>query len=137
MVANYLKRDPTKQKGLRVREFNLPQNPGLLIGDIDVMVLPEGHLCCSKCHQYKFEPWVYLDNHRINLGCLECGNEVRLLFPLDISLPGNTGRYACKRHPKKGFVVIHNIDVLSIGCELCRTEIQVKLRNTNNIILPN
>lgn len=122
---------------LRVKETQLsaPISPVLGAG-IDVMTLPEGHMACWKCKGYKFECWLYGDAHRIEMGCIDCNENYRLLFPLDVVLPEKQGRFTCFRHPQKHFIVIHNIDTLSIGCEQCRTEINIQLRNKNGLIIP-
>ena len=133
MTITILTKDKTR---LRVKEVQLAQSESKILGTgIDVMTLPDGHLSCSKCSGYKFECWVYLDNHRIEMGCMGCGDSCRLLFPYDISLPGNGGRYSCKRHPKGAMIVIHNTDVLCIGCELCSSQMLIQLRTKSNLIL--
>lgn len=130
---------------MRVKEVNLPLATSEILGNgIDVTTLPEGHLSCPKCSHYKFECWVYLDNHRIEMGCLDCGWSCRLLFPMDISLPGRNGKYACTRrivkgkrvdHSRKGMILIHNTDVISIGCEACSNQMIIKLESKSNLIL--
>lgn len=123
------------------------------------MTMPEGHLCCGKCSGYKFECWMYGDNRRIEMGCMECGESTRLYLPMDVKLDeyegsdpsawkffnkdgsfGRTdavgeGRFSCMKHPKKGMVLIHNVDVVSIGCESCFTEINICLRKAKGIVL--
>lgn len=131
---------------MRVKEVLLPTNYSPLLGTgIDVMSLPEGNLACPKCKEYRFECWVYLDNHRIEMGCMNCNWPCRLLFPLDVSIPGNTGRFTCSRkraggkpvdHSKKAMILIHNIDTISIGCELCSNEMIIKLRKAQGLIIP-
>lgn len=135
MVASFLKKlFPTNR--LRVKQFEMPLMTSKLLGSgIDVMTLPEGHMSCVQCQGYKFECWNYGDSHRIELGCMACGESYRLLFPLDIVLPEKQGRYSCLRHPSKGMIVIHNIDVLSVGCECCYTEMNIQLKTKSNIIL--
>lgn len=125
---------------LQVKEVQMPITGDVLLGNgIDVMTLPEGHLSCSKCGKHLFECWVYLDTHRLEMGCQSCGHSYRLLFPLDIDLMrfGKNGRFTCKKHPDKGFVLIHNMDVISIGCEKCTTEVQVILKTKNNLVIAN
>jgi hypothetical protein len=144
-VVEILKREHTR---LRVKACELPLSmSGILGAGIDVMSLPEGHLSCPVCYGFKFECWVYLDNHRLELGCMKCGWSCRLLFPLDIDLMpfGKSGRYTCMRWDKEthtipihrncGMIIIHNTDVLSIGCEKCRTEVDIKLKTKNNLVL--
>lgn len=109
----------------------------LLGQGLDVMSLPEGHLSCSACSGYKFECWVILDSHRLEMGCCECGNATRLLFPLDVDLLafGKAGRFTCKRHPKAGMILIHNVDVISCGCEKCNTEVDIKLKRASGLVM--
>lgn len=124
-------------RGLRLRSKDLPTSSSPILGTgIDVMTLPEGHMACSTCHGYKFEASVLMDKHRVELGCIECNAPYRLLFPLDVVMPEKQGRFYCKRHPDKGMIVIHNTDVLSIGCERCFTEINFQLRKAGGIIIP-
>lgn len=143
MVA-ILKRELPNNR-MRVKEVSLPMRESPLLGyGIDVMTLPEGHLSCPKCKEYRFEAWVYLDNHRIEMGCMRCNWPCRLLFPLDVSIPGNNGRFTCSRtrakgkpvdHRKKGMILIHNIDTISIGCELCSNEMIIKLRKAQGLTI--
>lgn len=144
MTITLLKKEHSR---MRVKEVQLPSNTSPILGTgIDVMTLPEGHLSCIKCKGYKFECWVYLDNHRIEMGCMNCGESYRLLFPLDISLPGSSGRYVCLRkrdskgrptdHSNKGMILIHNSGYLGIGCEACKTQLTVILKTQSNIIIP-
>lgn len=121
---------------LRVKEMTLPLATSEVLGSgIDVTTLPEGHLSCSKCSGYKFEAWMHLDNYRLECGCIECGNSFRLLFPIDCPLPPLSGRYTCKKHPEKGMIIIHNVDKLCVGCELCKTEIIFDIKTKNNLII--
>lgn len=143
-MVEILKREHTR---LRVKATELPlSQSGILGAGIDVMNLPEGHMSCPQCQGFKFECWVYLDNHRLELGCVKCGWSCRLLFPLDIDLMpfGKSGRYACTRwdkghkyyiHRDLGMILIHNVDTLSIGCEKCRTEVDIKLKTKSNLVL--
>lgn len=133
MAITLLNRRSTR---LRVREVTLPAASSPLLGTgIDVMALPEGHLSCIKCKGYKFEFWLYGDSHRVEMGCIECNATYRLLFPLDVDMPRKQGRFTCQKHPTKHFVVIHNIDILSIGCEACRTEINFQLKKKQGLII--
>lgn len=135
MSFTILKKEHTR---LRVKEVQLPLATSEVLGSgIDVMSLPEGHLTCAKCHSHLFECWVYLDAHRLEMGCQNCGYSYRLLFPYDIPLSPfrNQGRFTCKRHPESGMILIHNVDVISVGCEKCFSEVQIKLRNSNNIVI--
>lgn len=135
---------------LQVREVPLPVTQGILGTGIDVTTLPEGHLVCPKCKTPKFECWMYGDNHRVEMGCMECGESTRLHFPTDIKLDDVAGsqqyfgkgdavlphgRFQCMKHPDKGMVLIHNVDVISIGCEKCFTEINICLRKSKGMVI--
>lgn len=133
-MVNFLKREKTK---MRVREVSLPASISPLLGmGIDATTLPEGHLSCTKCKRHLFECWLYGDNHRIEMGCMECNENYRLLFPLDVELPVKQGRFTCRRHPEKGMVLIHNMDTVCIGCEKCYTEIRIPLKKAQGLIIP-
>lgn len=120
---------------MRVKEVNLPAAESPLLGvGIDVTTLPEGHLSCVKCHGYKFEAWIYGDNFRVEMGCIECNHSYRLLFPLTCQMPPQQGRFTCFNHPKKAMILIHNVDTVCIGCESCYSEIQFKVKE--GIIIP-
>lgn len=127
----------TKNKTrLRVKEVNLPMIDSPILGyGVDVTALPEGHASCPQCGKHLFECWLYGDNHRIEMGCMECNANYRLLFPLDVNMPAQQGRFTCKRHPEKGMVLIHNVDVISIGCESCYTEIDIKLKKAQGLTI--
>jgi hypothetical protein len=70
-----------------------------------------------------------------------------LLFPLDVSLSpfGKQGRFTCQRkrgakgeevdHTSLGFILIHNIDVISVGCEGCSTEVLIKTKTKTDLIV--
>lgn len=135
-----------KRPKMFVREVELPVSEDKILGTgVDVTNLPEGFLACPQCKKWKFECWVYLDAHRVELGCLGCGHSMRLLFPLDIDLLrfGGAGRFTCLRrknghllHDKLGMVVIHNSGTISFGCEACKTECNINVRKTeSNLIL--
>jgi hypothetical protein len=135
MTITILQKQHTR---LRVKETKLPEMQSKLLGNgLDVMSLPEGHLCCPKCSGYKFECWVILDSHRLEMGCMACGDSTRLLFPLDVDLLafGKAGRFTCKRHPKAGMILIHNVDVISCGCEKCNTEVDIKLKKASGLVM--
>lgn len=135
MVA-FLKKDPDKQKGLRVREISVPLATDVVLGSgIDVMTLPEGHFACNKCHGHKFECSIILDHSRLEVGCVNCNASYRFLFPLDCPLPPHKGRFSCKKHPEKGMIIIHNMGKLCVGCESCKTQIIFDLDTKNNLIL--
>lgn len=138
-----------KKTRMRVKQSALPVSATVLGKGIDVMSMPEGHLCCGKCGGYKFECWMFGDNRRIEMGCMNCNESTRLYFPMDIKLDeyagttigyGRTdalgeGRFVCRRHKNKGMILVHNIDVVSIGCEACFTEINICLRKSKGIVL--
>lgn len=127
-----------KHTRMRVKEIALPFISSPILGHgIDVTALPEGHLSCPMCKKHLFEASLYGDNHRIEMGCISCNWSCRLLFPLDVSLPEKQGRFTCKKHPTKGMVCIHNVDTISIGCESCKTEINIKVKTKSNLILAN
>lgn len=138
LFANaYLKRDPEKQKGLRVRSKQIPLSTSDILGTgIDVMHLPEGHMACTICNGYKFECSIIGDFHRLEIGCMACGKAYRMLFPFDCPLPPQNGRFTCFKHPDKGMIIVHNVDVLCVGCESCKTEIVFELKTKSNLILP-
>ncbi len=124
---------------LQCKEVVLPLATNPLLGTgIDVMTLPEGHLCCSQCKGHMWECWVYLDKKRLVMGCFKCGHDCIMLFPFDVSLSPfrNQGRFTCKRHPDKGMVLIHNTDVVCVGCEKCFTEVRIVTKTQNNIVIP-
>lgn len=132
----FLKRE-TPNNRLRVKEMNLPLATSKILGSgIDVTTLPEGHMSCNNCSGYKFEAHMYLDNYRLECGCMSCGNSFRLLFPLDCPLPEISGRFSCFRHPHKGMIIIHNSGSLCIGCECCKSQIIFEIRTKQNILLP-
>ena len=143
--------NPRQHTKLRLKQSALPLASTIIGEGIDVTKLPEGHLCCSTCSGYKFECWMYGDNRRIEMGCMQCGGSTRLVFPLDIKLDNYSkaapngiygkynaigeGRFQCGRHPAKGMILIHNVDVISIGCESCFTELNICLRKAKGIVL--
>lgn len=146
MSTTILKREKTK---LRVKQSLLPASSTILGKGIDVMQMPEGHLSCGKCSGHLFECWMYGDNRRIEMGCMQCGESTRLYFPMDVKLDEFTrtgsaygrhdslgqGRFQCLKHPDKGMILIHNVDVISIGCEKCFTELNLCLRKAKGIVV--
>lgn len=118
---------------MRVVERRLPKSSAILGTMLDAMALPEGHCCCSRCHGYKFEVSGYPGGGKVEMGCVGCGDRFYIAFPIDIDLP--TGRWFCRKHMGKAFICIHNVDVVSFGCEACKTEINVCLRKAKGIIL--
>lgn len=130
MTTTILTRTKTR---MRVKEVKLPVTQGVLGTGIDVMNLPEGHLSCGKCSGYRFEAWMFGSNYRVECGCMSCGESVRLLFPMDIIIP--EGRFTCSRHPEKGMVILHNVDVVSVGCEKCITQINFDLRKAKGMVI--
>lgn len=129
-MATYLKKEKTK---LRVREFRIPRAVSVLGNILDATKLPEGHLCCSRCHGYKFEASGYPGGNKIELGCVDCNERIYLAFPIDVVVP--PGRYGCWKHSNKGMIVIHNLDVLCIGCESCKSEIRIEMKKKDGIII--
>ena len=135
MTFNFLKREKTR---LRVKAAELPLSVNKILGTgIPVNNLPEGHLSCSMCQSPFFEAWVYLDKHRLEMGCCKCGHSYRLLFPLDAELKAfeNSGRWTCPQHPDKGMVLIHNTDVVSVGCQLCWRQVNIQLKKATGLVL--
>jgi hypothetical protein len=122
----------TKTK-MRVKSTPLPKSMEMLGTMLDAMNLPEGHACCPKCAGYKFEVSGFPGAHKVELGCVNCGDRFYVAFPVDIEIP--VGRYYCKKHPDKAMIMIHNIDVVSFGCEACRTEINIQLKKSNGLVL--
>lgn len=129
----------TKQKTrLRVKQVELPISDSVVLGSgIDVTSLPDGHLSCVRCQSPFFECWVYLDERRLEMGCVKCNTAYRVLFPMDVSLTPfkNYGRFSCKKHPEKAMVLIKNQETVSIGCQCCYSEVQIKLRSKSNLVL--
>lgn len=117
---------------MRVKEVPIAST-GVIGTMLDAMKLPEGHMACGKCKGYKFEAFGYAGGHKVELGCIGCGERFYVAFPVDIDLP--QGRYYCRRHESKAMILIHNVDVVSIGCECCRTEINICLRKAKGIVL--
>jgi hypothetical protein len=127
-----------KLKRMAVTPVVLPLTQSEVLGSgIDVTTLPEGHLSCVKCQRHLFECWVFLDNHRLEMGCMECNASYRLLFPMDVSLSpfGKQGRFTCRTHPNKGMVLIHNIETICVGCEKCFSEVRIVVKSKSNLIL--
>lgn len=123
---------------MRLRKFSAPLSSNVVLGSgIDVTTMPDCHLCCSKCNNFYFEAWIFLDNRRIEMGCMGCGHMERLLFPIDLDLKrlGPEGRFICTTHPKRGMVFIKCQETVCIGCEKCYTEIQIKVRTKNNLVI--
>lgn len=135
MSFNILKRERDKQKGLRLKEVQLPLATSVLLGSgIDAMSLPEGHLACPHCHGHLWEASVFLDAHRIEMGCRGCNWVCRVLFPMNVVFPCS-GRWTCSAHPDKGVILIHNTDVINIGCEKCYRDISFQLKRAGGLIL--
>jgi len=122
---------------MRVHAHELPLTGDKVLGTgIDVTTCPNGHLSCPQCQSPYFEVWCSLDTHRLEIGCVNCGWSSRLLVPYDIDLLAiGSGRYGCKKHDKGEMVIIKNVDVLSIGCRYCRTEVDIKLKSKSNLVL--
>lgn len=125
-----------QREKLRVKEAVLPLRTSTVLGNaIDPMALPEGHLSCVRCKGHLFECWIYHGSNALEMGCIKCNESYRMAFPLDVKLPGNTGRFTCRRHPDKAMVLIHNVDVVCVGCEKCKTEIQIFLKTKTNLVM--
>lgn len=122
-----------KHTRLRIKKRILPKSKGVLGDLLMATELPEGHCSCSKCDGYKFEVFGYAGGSKLEMGCVHCGNRLYLMFPVDIQLPA--GRFVCKKHPDKAMIIIHNMKVISVGCECCKTEININVDITNNLIL--
>jgi hypothetical protein len=126
-----------RETKLRVKEMPLNalgESKG--VTTVDATKLPEGHLSCSQCHGFKFECNNDIAAAKIVCGCLGCGAAYNFIFPLDVSLKqmGN-GRFTCKKHDGRGFVVIHNTDKLCFGCESCKTQVVIDLKTRNNLVI--
>ena len=131
-MVTLLKKEHTK---LRVKEVNLPlMNSPILGAGIDATTLPEGHLSCPQCKGHLWEAWVMMDAHRVEMGCRDCNWKCRILFPLDVVFH-HSGRWTCSAHPEKGVVLIHNVDVINIGCEKCFRDVSFQLKKAQGLIL--
>lgn len=136
-MVTILKKEHTR---LRVKEWKSELKDDVILGTgIDVLAMPDSHLCCAKCSKPFFEVWVYGDSHRIEVGCVSCGWSTRLLLPMDIDLNARfgQGKFECFKHKTAGFVIIKNVETLSIGCRYCRTEVNISCKTKNNLILAN
>jgi len=124
-----------KREKLQVRGVELPLSTSKVLGTgIDAKTLPEGHLVCVMCRGHLFEAWVMGDNHRLEMGCIKCNHTYRILFPLDVTFPKN-GRWTCPQHKTAGTVLIHNVDVVNIGCEKCFRDVSFKLKKADGLII--
>lgn len=133
-MVTILKKEHTR---LRVKEMTMPVNQSPILGlGIDVTAIPDGHLACVKCKGYKFECSIMGDFHRLECGCIGCGEAYRLLFPVDCPLPPQSGRFTCFKHKDKAMIVISNSGIICVGCESCKTEIRIRTRTESNIIIP-
>ena len=122
---------------IRVKAYEAPLTGSKILGQgIDMMSMPDGHVACAACQNPFFECWVYLDNHRVEIGCMKCGNSYRLLFPLDVDLSQFAGgRFVCFRHPNSGMVIIKNTDCVCIGCQLCKSQVTISLKKSQNLLV--
>lgn len=130
ILPTFLQKTKTR---LRVKQSTIPYTPGVLGNMLDATKLPEGHFCCSKCSGYKFEASGFPGGNKIELGCMQCNERYYMYFPVDCVVP--EGRFYCKKHPKKGMILIHNIETVCIGCESCKTEMQIKVKDKGGLIL--
>lgn len=130
ILPTFLQKTKTR---LRVKQIAVPQQGGILGAMLDATQLPEGHFCCSRCLKYKFEASGFPGGNKIELGCMECGERYYMYFPVGCEVP--EGRFYCKKHPKKGMILIHNVETVCVGCESCKTEIQIKVKDNGGLIL--
>lgn len=134
-MVNLLKKEIPNNR-LRVKEMMLPIATSNILGEgIDTTAMPEGHFACNYCKGYKFEVSIMGDYHRLETGCMTCGQAYRFLFPLDCPLPPNVGRFQCFKHMNKGMIIIANLGKLCVGCESCKTQIIFDIKTNNNLIL--
>jgi hypothetical protein len=122
VLPTILTRDRTR---MRVKEIPLPMTHSILGNLLDATNLPEGHLSCPKCKQFRFEASGFPGGCKVELGCTVCNERIYMSFPTNTKLP--TGRFSCWKHPKKAMMVIHNVETVCIGCESCRTQILIKV----------
>ena len=104
-----------------------------LMGDkmgevLEAIVMPEGHIACPKCGN----PWWFINTDkelaRSRLGCSNCAYEDRINWPKDspqVAFLGN-GEWRCPKHPDAAKAIIRSGDVISVGCQKCQRDIQIK-----------
>jgi hypothetical protein len=130
MSITFLNKTKTR---LRVKQGALPRSLTILGNMLDATQLPEGHLACSKCSGYKFEASGYPGGSKMELGCINCNERVYIMFPMSCAIP--EGRFICKRHPNKAMIVIHNVETVCVGCESCKTEMHIVVKDKGGLIL--
>ncbi len=121
---------------LRVKEVELPITDNKILGlGIEIASAPNGHMSCPHCKGFKWEVWTSISNVRIEVGCMGCGWNTRLLIPIDVEINRlGQGRFSCMKHPRKGMIIIKNDSCVCIGCELCKSQAILDLR-TDKLIL--
>lgn len=113
-------------KGLRVKQQNLPLSASPILGDgVDVTKLPDGHLCCAQCGKFRMEAWVTMG--KVTCGCVSCGHATALLFPTTVVMPSD-GKFTCKKHPSAASIIISNHGIICIGCEKCKNEVRINVK---------
>jgi hypothetical protein len=130
MAVTLLTKEKTR---MRIKESALPKSMTVLGTMLDAMNLPEGHAACPKCSGYKFEVSGFPGESKVEMGCINCGDRFYVAFPIDVNLP--VGRWGCRKHKDKAMIMIHNVDVVSFGCERCKTEINICLRKSKGIVI--
>jgi hypothetical protein len=122
---------------LRVRASELPITGSKILGEgIDISVAPDGHLSCPGCQRFRFEVSKLGDSHRLEIGCMHCGWNTRLLLPIDCDLSRlDNGRFSCLKHKDRGMVIIKNNTALCIGCESCATQIVLDMRSNTGLVV--
>ena len=123
---------------LRVKEFTAPAPTTMeFLGGVDALTMPDSHLSCPMCRSPWWECWIHKgDKHNIQVGCMKCGYDTRILIPRDIPLDQFAeGRFTCFKHPNAGMAIIHNTDVLCIGCQNCKSEVRLKLKTNTNLVV--
>ena len=130
MSITFLNR--TKSR-MRIKEYKPPTSLSVLGNVVDATTLPESHLACAKCSGYKFEVSGFPGGSKVEMGCMACNERLYISFPTDCVVP--EGRFYCKKHPKKGMILIHNVETVCIGCESCKTEMQIKMKDKGGLIL--
>jgi hypothetical protein len=118
---------------MRVKEHKPPKTLGILGNVIDATTLPESHLACARCSGFKFEVSGFPGGSKMELGCIACNERFYIAFPTNCSIP--EGRFICKRHPNKAMIVIHNVETVCVGCEACKTEMHIVVKDKGGLIL--
>lgn len=126
-----------KQTRLRVKAWEAPLTGDRILGNgIDIVKSPDGHLSCPVCQGFKFEVSKYGDTARLEIGCVKCNWSERILLPADCNLSNlPNGRFTCFKHKERGMIVIKNGEALCLGCESCKTQVVISIKNKGGIIL--